>query len=66
MFHRGEHPVVVFDTEGGLLGHWGDGVFATPHGIHIQGENVYCTDSADHTMKFVLEGRLLRTGGSSA
>ena len=65
VFHRGEHPVVVFDAEGGLLGHWGEGVFATPHGIHIQGENVYCTDSADHTVrKFTLGGGLLRTWGT--
>ncbi len=41
-FHRGEHPVVVFDRDGNVLRTWGEGVFKRPHGIHIgPDESIY-------------------------
>jgi DNA-binding beta-propeller fold protein YncE len=52
VFHRGEHPMVVFDRDGNFLRSWGEGLFARPHGIHIGPDDaVYCTDDGDHTMR---------------
>ena len=64
-FCRGTHPVVVFDRDGGVLDSWGDGIFTTPHHIHIDGrDGVWLTDSGDHTVrKFTVEGELLHTLG---
>jgi hypothetical protein len=33
VFHRGEHPMIVFDREGNFLRSWGEGVFSRAHGI---------------------------------
>jgi len=58
VFNRGAHPMVVFDPEGKLLGSWGEGVFATPHGLDIVDDVVYCVDAGDHTVKlFSLDGQ---------
>lgn len=66
VFNRSEHPVIVFEREGGFLNSWGEGVFGTPHGIYIDdSDNVYCTDSGDHTVrKFTTCGLLLQTLGT--
>ena len=38
-------PVVKFSPEGQLLDSWGEGVFAAPHGFHIDPEgNIWATD----------------------
>src|SRR5260370_25995347 len=67
VFSRGDHPVMVFDPDGTLLAHWGEGVFARPHGIFIgPDDDVYCTDDVGHTVrKFTPDGRLLMTLGTS-
>lgn len=67
VFNRSEHPVILFDREGRVLGSWGEGLFARPHGITIGPDGaVYCTDDMDHTVrKFTPEGRLLLTIGRS-
>lgn len=67
VFNRGEHPVMVFNSDGSFVRSWGEGVFARPHGITIGPDNsVYCTDDLDHTVrKFTPEGRLLLTLGTS-
>ena len=61
VFHRGEHPLLVFDREGHLLDAWGDGVFTSPHGLALERDGcLYCTDDGDHTVrKFSLAGELL-------
>lgn len=67
VFNRGEHPVVVFESDGRFLGTWGEGVFAgRPHGITITSDDiVYCTDDLAHTVrKFTLDGKLLQTLGT--
>jgi len=66
-FHRGEHPVMVFDRDGNFLTSWGDGIFVRPHGITIGPDDaVYCTDDLDHTVKrFTPDGRLLMTLGTT-
>ncbi len=65
VFHRGDHPVLVFDRDGTFRGSWGEGLFARPHGLFIGADDaVYCTDDRDHTVrKFTPDGRLLLTLG---
>ena len=65
VFNRGTHPVLIFNREGELLNHWGDGVFANPHGITIgPGDEIYCVDNGDSTVrKFTPDGELLFTLG---
>lgn len=67
VFCRGEHPVIVFDRDGGFLDAWGEGVFTNPHGICIgPDDTVYCADNMDHTVRvFRTDGTLLRTLGSA-
>jgi DNA-binding beta-propeller fold protein YncE len=65
VFHRGDHPVVVFDRDGKFLRWWGDGLVKKAHGLRIDGEgNVWVTDIGDHLVrKFDREGKLLMTLG---
>jgi len=58
VFNRGEHPMLVLDSDGRLLRSWGQGVFTRPHGVHLGHDGfVYCTDDGDHTVrKFSWEG----------
>ncbi len=67
VFNRSVHPVLVFDRGGRFLFRWGEGLFARPHGIHIDRQDaVYCTDDLDHTVrKFTSDGQLLLTLGTS-
>lgn len=60
VFHRGEHPMLVFDRAGHLLDAWGDGVFTSPHGLHYGWDGqLYCTDDGDHTVRrFDRRGRM--------
>jgi DNA-binding beta-propeller fold protein YncE len=64
-FHRGDHPMVVFDRDGNVLRWWGDGVFNRAHGIHMAPDDtVYLTDDGDHTVrKCTLDGKILLTIG---
>ena len=61
IFHRGAHPMIVFDRDGNFLKSWGDGIFNRPHGVHMgPDDTIYCTDDGDHTMrKCTLEGKVL-------
>jgi DNA-binding beta-propeller fold protein YncE len=61
LFTRGEHPIIVANSDGDILRTWGHGLFANPHGLHLAADgNIYCTDDGDHTVrKFTPEGRLL-------
>ena len=64
--NRGGYPVIVFDREGNLLTHWGEGYFKREHGICVAPDgSVYCGDDADHAIyKFSSEGKLLQTFGT--
>jgi len=66
VFNRGEHPLIVFDSDGRFLTSWGEGLFVRPHGIFAGPDDaVYCTDDRDHTVrKFTTDGRLLMTLGT--
>ena len=65
VFHRGEHPIVVFDRDGKYLRSWGDGLVKKAHGLRIdRQDNVWITDIGDHLVrKFDHEGKLLLTLG---
>ncbi|HMJ64404.1 MAG TPA: peptidyl-alpha-hydroxyglycine alpha-amidating lyase family protein [Candidatus Binatia bacterium] len=64
-FHRGEHPVLVFDRRGKFLRSFGDGMFASAHGLRVDSnDNIWVTDNANHTViKFDHAGKVLMTLG---
>jgi hypothetical protein len=66
-FHRGDHPMVVFDRDGNVLRTWGEGTFKRAHGVHMApDETIYLTDDADHTVRrCTLDGKVLLTIGLS-
>ena len=65
VFNRGEHPMIVFDSDGNFLRSWGEGLFKRPHGLYIgPDDTLYCTDDGDHTMRTcTLDGKVLMTLG---
>lgn len=65
VFHRGEHPIVLFDPQGKLLRSFGDGLFTSAHGLRLDAdENIWVTDNADHrVIKFSRDGVILLTLG---
>src|SRR3954470_12330809 len=65
VFNRGEHPMIVFDRDGGFLRSWGEGLFKRAHGVLIDREDhMYLTDDGDHTMrKCTTDGKVLFTIG---
>src|ERR1700730_10003019 len=65
VFHRGKHPVVVFDREGRFLRSWGDEHIKMAHGLRIDHDsNVWLTDIGFHqVLKFDAGGKLLMALG---
>ena len=65
VFHRGEHPILVFDRDGKFLRSFGDGMFASAHGLRVDPkDNIWVTDNAAHTaIKFNHDGKVLMTLG---
>ena len=35
VFSRGDHPVMVFESDGTFVRAWGEGLFRRPHGVFI-------------------------------
>ena len=66
VFNRGEHHIIVFDKSGKLLYSWGEGVFASAHGMCLGPDgNLYLADHQNHTVKkFTRDGKLLMTLGT--
>src|ERR1700723_668672 len=66
VFNRGEHPMMVFDSEGNFLRAWGEGLFPRAHGLHMAPDDtVFLTDDGDHSVrKCTLEGKVLLTLGT--
>jgi DNA-binding beta-propeller fold protein YncE len=66
VFHRGKHPVVVFDRDGKFLRSWGDDYIKAAHGLRIDRDNnVWITDTGFHqVLKFDAEGKLLLALGN--
>jgi DNA-binding beta-propeller fold protein YncE len=65
VFHRGEPPILVFDTSGKLLRSFGKGLFASAHGLRVdRDDNVWVTDNMNHTvLKLSPDGKVLLTLG---
>ncbi len=65
VFNRGEHPMMVFDSEGNFIKSWGEGVFTRAHGVSLGPDNtLYCSDDGDHTVRqCTLDGDVLMTLG---
>jgi DNA-binding beta-propeller fold protein YncE len=65
VFHRGRHPVLVFDRDGRFLRSWGDDLVRTAHGLRLDRDgNVWVTDIGHHqVMKFDPGGKLLLSLG---
>ena len=64
-FNRGDHPMIVFDSDGSFLASWGEGIFKRAHGVTLGPDNtLFCTDDYDHTVrKCTLDGEVLLTIG---
>ena len=65
LFHRGEHPLMVFERDGSFVRAWGDGVFRRAHGVHVAPDDtLWLTDEGDHTVRHcTLDGKVLVTIG---
>ncbi|MDA1348458.1 MAG: peptidyl-alpha-hydroxyglycine alpha-amidating lyase family protein [Chloroflexi bacterium] len=65
VFNRGDHPMIVFDSDGNFLSSWGEGIFSRAHGLTIGPDDMlYCTDDGDHTIrKCTTDGKVLMTIG---
>jgi len=67
VFHRGDRPIMCFEgATGKLVASWGDGMFATAHGLAVDDkDNVWVTDVDHHQVyKFSHDGVLLMTVGA--
>ncbi|MCH7917601.1 MAG: hypothetical protein IIC50_06405 [Planctomycetes bacterium] len=67
LFHRGQHPILCFDSDGRFLHSWGDGLIGKAHGLRIdRDDNVWVTDVGHHlVLKFDPTGKLLLALGQS-
>ena len=65
LFHRGEHPLMVFERDGTFVRAWGDGVFRRAHGVHVAPDDtIWLTDEGDHTVRqCTFDGKVLVTIG---
>jgi DNA-binding beta-propeller fold protein YncE len=65
VLHRGQPPLLAFDSKGSYLRGWGQGLFKVPHGLRIDREgNIWTTDNGNHVLrKFSEVGKLLATLG---
>ena len=65
VFNRGDHPMIVFDSDGTFLDSWGEGLFSRAHGLTLgPDDTLYCSDDGDHTVRqCTLDGKVLMTIG---
>ena len=65
VFNRGEHPLCVFDRDGVLVDHWGEGQFTRPHGLTVTPDDkLWLTDDCGHAVYLhELSGQRLLTLG---
>jgi DNA-binding beta-propeller fold protein YncE len=61
VFNRGEHPMMVFDSDGNFLRSWGEGQYPRAHGLHMApDETMFLTDDGGHFVrKVTLDGKVL-------
>jgi DNA-binding beta-propeller fold protein YncE len=65
LFHRGPHPLMVFERDGTFVRAWGDDIFRRAHGVHVAPDDtLWLTDEGDHTVRHcTADGRVLATIG---
>jgi DNA-binding beta-propeller fold protein YncE len=65
VFHRGQHPLLVFTRDGDFVRSWGDDLIRTAHGLRIdRDDHLWITDIGHHQVrKFARSGELLLTLG---
>ena len=65
VFNRGDHPMIIFDSDGTFLESWGEGIFTRAHGVTLAPDGtLYCTDDGDHTVRqCTTDGKVLMTIG---
>jgi sugar lactone lactonase YvrE len=63
VFNRGNHPMIVFDSEGEVIRSWGEGEFTNPHGVTVAPDDtLWLVDNGDHSIRhFTAEGKHLST-----
>jgi DNA-binding beta-propeller fold protein YncE len=63
VLHRGEVPLLQFDSHGKYLAGWGAGLFKVPHGLRVDSAgDVWITDNGLNTVqKFSPAGKILLT-----
>ena len=66
VYNRSAHPIIVLDTDGNMINHWGEGLFGSAHHIAAGPDgSLYTTDIGDHTVrKWTAEGELLMMLGT--
>ncbi|MAG35884.1 MAG: hypothetical protein CL878_06540 [Dehalococcoidia bacterium] len=66
VFHRGEHPLLIFERDGSFVTSWGEGVLEDAHGLFVAPDgSVYVADRTPHVVrKFSSDGKLLLTLGT--
>ena len=66
LFHRGKHPLLVFDAGGNYLRSWGDDQIQMAHGLRIDPQgNIWVTDIGSHrVLKFDPQGKVLLALGT--
>ncbi|MCH2203583.1 MAG: peptidyl-alpha-hydroxyglycine alpha-amidating lyase family protein [Fuerstiella sp.] len=63
--HRGQRPIICFDSKGRYVRSWGDDFIGSAHGLRIDSDdNVWVTDTEKHAVfKFSPSGKLLLSIG---
>ncbi|MDX1946018.1 MAG: peptidyl-alpha-hydroxyglycine alpha-amidating lyase family protein [Pirellulaceae bacterium] len=66
VFHRGQHPILCFDSEGKFQRSFGDDEIHTAHGLRVDADGaLWATDIGNHRVfKFESAGKLLLTLGT--
>jgi DNA-binding beta-propeller fold protein YncE len=66
VFHRGQHPLIIFDARGKFLRACGDDLIRTAHGLRVDRENnIWVTDIGSHrVLKLDQSGKLLLSLGN--
>jgi DNA-binding beta-propeller fold protein YncE len=65
VYSRTEHPYMVFDKDGKLLDHWGEGIFPTAHSLYIdRHDSMFVLSHSSHLiLKFNRDGKHVLTLG---
>ena len=65
-FNRGDHPMIVFDSEGNVITSWGEGTLNFAHAVYVDAsDHLWLTDRYGQVVwEFDTDGNLLQTLGT--